>query len=229
MIVREAGLIFQIEYDNVANLIKVDSVTGDELIIPAYVNGLQVKKIGKRAFFGNANLVNIGIPASVTFIDEEAFALCRALRSVKFYTTSVVSSFCELGQKAFKDCYCLESIYFPNKIILKGGSVFENCWKLCDIKGKFNSLLSLTFAECHSLKELVFFGKSFISYSAFKNCKSLYKLTFTGTLSEKISQYTLQYLQQLRIACYPDSEFVDWVYIGVNVEIISPPNESPLP
>ena len=229
MIVKDAGLIFDVNEYNVATLIKVDNVPGTELIIPAFVRGAMVKKIGKRAFTENQSLVNIGIPASVNLIEEEAFAKCVRLRNIKFYVTPEIAPICNLQTDAFKACFRLESIQFPNKVLLDGPGVFQGCVNLCDIKGKFNSLLAYTFSGCRSLRHLTLFGKSFISTSAFNGCTVLNKLTITGTLSPKTSPVMIEKLQELTIACYPDSDFVDWVYDGVNIEIISPPNESPRP
>ena len=219
MHVTHSGLIFDIANKS-ASLIGVDSKLGDELIIPPIIHGFPLETIEKNVFAKNTTLVNVGIPASVKVIGENAFAECLKLKNIKFYTTPRISSTCTLHKHAFYSCRNLASIQFPGKVLINGDGVFQNCASLHDIKGKFNSLLANTFCGCTSLKSLLFYGKTFISASAFKQCPALSTLTFTGNLSEKTSPIAIEQMQRMKIVCYANSEFVNWAYEGTAIEVM---------
>lgn len=56
-----------------------------EVVIPEKINGVDVVKIGDKAFFGNKALTTVTIPASVTDIGHEAFNECENLYAVNIY------------------------------------------------------------------------------------------------------------------------------------------------
>ena len=219
MHVSQSGLIFNIEFGT-ASLIKVDCKLGEELIIPPIIKGFPLERIEASVFAKHPLLKNVGIPASVKSIGENAFAECKNLQNVKFYKTPRISSTCTLQKKAFYACPNLQSIHFPDKNLINGDSVFQDCVMLSDIKGKFKSLLSNTYRGCYSLTSLLFYGKTFVSASALMNCPKLAKLTFTGDLSEKTPPKAIEEMQKSKILCYANTEFVNWAYEGVAVEIM---------
>ena len=224
MIVVKNGCTFVLE-NNAAILTTVPNNIGSEFIIPPYVNKLPVTIIGDSVFKNNNQLINVGIPASVTDVKEAAFANCSKLQNVKFYETPKISRTCKLHKSAFANCVNLKSIHFVEKVLINGDSVFLNCKTLSDIKGKFNSLLSGTFSGCENLEDLTFYGKSFISTSAFYHCTALNHITFLGELSPKTPIAVISLLKDLKISCNYNSEFVNWVYEGVCIEIMDDGND----
>ena len=201
-----------------AILANVPKNIGPDFIIPPFVNKIPVEVLGDKVFQNNTKIVNVGIPASVTEIKEGAFANCANLKNIKFYKTPKVSRVCKLNKHAFVNCTNLQSIHFVERILINGDSVFLNCKNLSDIKGRFNSLLAGTFSGCEKLEDLTFYGKSFISTSAFHKCTALNQVTFFGELSPKTPPAVVNFLKELKIVCPYNSAFVDWAYEGVCVE-----------
>jgi autotransporter-associated beta strand protein len=72
---------------------------GGEVLIPATINGLPVRRIGERAFYNNAAMTGVTIPAGVTSIGNLAFMLCHGLTSV-----TIPASVNSIEDQAFSDC-----------------------------------------------------------------------------------------------------------------------------
>ena len=53
--------------------------TASSLVIPSTVEGMTVTEIGEEAFMGNATLVSIDLPDSITAIRARAFKNCTSL------------------------------------------------------------------------------------------------------------------------------------------------------
>jgi len=83
--------------------------------LPATINGLPVTSTGYGAFYeseeGPWNLTSVTIPASVTNIGYEVFAVCEFLSSVKM-TNGVTS----IGGEAFYANFNLNSITIPASV-----------------------------------------------------------------------------------------------------------------
>ena len=79
--------------------------TGEELILPASLDGHAVTAIGEEAFFSCTSLTGVILPDSVTAIGDEAFSLCTSLTSV-----SIPDSVTEIGSNPFLFCAALTKI-----------------------------------------------------------------------------------------------------------------------
>ena len=82
---------------------------GGELAIPDTIKGLQVTRIGERAFFENTNLTSVTIPGGVTTIEAGAFDYCTGLTSV-----TIPNGVTTIGYSAFRYCTGLTSVSIPH-------------------------------------------------------------------------------------------------------------------
>ncbi len=105
--------------------------TNSKVEIPAEHEGKPVKAIARSAFsqssFSRDNLKEIIIPASITSIDDYAFANCTLLEKVTFKgeLTSLV-----LGEAVFRSCDALTSITLPEGLVEIGDYAFDMCSNL---------------------------------------------------------------------------------------------------
>ena len=72
------------------------------LILPEQIEGRPICRIGKKAFLGQKKLVEVTLSASVTELEDWAFAHCAALRRIVLPT-----ALCRVGKGVFKDCKAL--------------------------------------------------------------------------------------------------------------------------
>lgn len=111
------GVFFPRSYHALANT----GYDGD-LEIPAYIDGLPVRKIKEAAFLACQSLRSVKIPSTVREIDERAFCWCTALTNVTF--EEGVQS---IGAFAFSNCYNLASVTLPASLSSMGEGCFEKC------------------------------------------------------------------------------------------------------
>ena len=81
------------------------------VVIPAEIEGLPVKEIGRDAFRGNETLKRVTIPDSVQVIYASAFNGCTALESV-----TLGNSVQEIGIAAFYGCTALQNLAIPDSL-----------------------------------------------------------------------------------------------------------------
>ena len=85
------------------------SYDGD-VVIPAYIDGLPVRKINEAAFIACTKLRGVKIPATVREVGARAFSDCWQLTNVTFEAGVTT-----IGDSAFTNCASLVSITFPEK------------------------------------------------------------------------------------------------------------------
>jgi len=76
------SLINYLKYSVNTGEVTVDSFSGEELIIPPQISGMNVTSVAQDASYGNTELVALEIPYGVTTIGDDAFADCPNLASV---------------------------------------------------------------------------------------------------------------------------------------------------
>lgn len=106
----------------------VSSAYSGELVIPAYIDGLPVRKINEAAFIACSRITSVRIPATVREIGARAFVDCWALKSVMFESGISV-----VGEAAFSNCVALTSIRFPKTLSRLGFGCFQGCVALTDV------------------------------------------------------------------------------------------------
>ena len=99
-----------------------------DLVIPAYIDGLPVRKIKEAAFLSCQRLRSVRIPSTVREIDERAFCWCTALTNVTFE-----EGITSIGAFAFSNCYNLASVTLPASLASIGEGCFEKCDALRDV------------------------------------------------------------------------------------------------
>lgn len=99
-----------------------------DLVIPAYIDGLPVRKINEAAFIECNKLRSVHLPTTIREIGSRAFVDCLQLTNVTF--ESGVSA---LGDFAFSNCVSLASVRFPKTLSQLGYGCFHGCVGLRDV------------------------------------------------------------------------------------------------
>lgn len=132
------------------------AIAGDfdgDLVIPARIDGLPVRKIEDSAFLACTKLRSVSIPATVREIGERAFAECWQLTNVTF-----ASGVNGIGDAAFSNCVSLVSIRFPQTLARLGAHCFQGCVSLTDVHfdGNAPRLAASRTADTSVLGESIF-------------------------------------------------------------------------
>ena len=116
------------------------------------------------------NLISVGVPNSVTTIEEYALGSCRGLTSVKMGDVKTI------GKYAFYGCSGLTSITIPNSVTSIGGDAFSYCSGLTSITIP-NSVTSIgfyAFSGCSGLTSITIPNSvTSIGDFAFGSCSAL--------------------------------------------------------
>jgi hypothetical protein len=99
-----------------------------DLVIPAVINGVEVKVIGEGAFMGADKLTGVILPASTTRIESGAFYNNTSLKNV-----SIPDGVTYIGDGAFYSCTSMEAITIPASVTSIGMRAFADCTNLGSI------------------------------------------------------------------------------------------------
>lgn len=176
------GIDYVLNSDNASySVAKIGKISTTDIVLPATYNNLPVTTIGKDALNENLEsrpplqkITSIIIPATVTKIEEGAFAFCGNLKNVTFEEGSKLA---KIGADAFYKCSALESINLntaetlridsrafyantslpsinlPKGLVSIGDSAFYNCKKFESITIPSNvvTIGSGVFENCTNL------------------------------------------------------------------------------
>jgi hypothetical protein len=170
--------------------------------IPAKIQGMPVREIGKTAFYSNSiitsvvipegvivindannpyeggafsrceKLVNVNFPSSLTKIGGFAFGGCPALRSI-----AIPEGVTEIGQNAFASCRSLSSVTLPKTLTKLGQWAFGNA---DGIFGRNNNLIFTSITLPENLKV--------IEEGTFYGCKNLTSIIIPEGITEICDQ-----------------------------------------
>jgi hypothetical protein len=187
---------FGVTLNDAGDGVVITQYTGKALAvrIPATLQGMPVKEIGKRAFYGflstnTKNITSVVIPAGVTKIGDEAFGWQEKLASV-----TIPDSVAEIGTKAFQCCYALAGIVLPKNITVIKADTFYGCTSLIsvtlpegliEIENHSGSYPSGAFGGCTKLTSIkIPDGVTRIGSLAFDNCKTLATVIIPASVTE---------------------------------------------
>jgi len=142
--------------------------SNNKLNVPGSVAGLPVIAIGDSAFYQNATITNVSLPASVTKIGGSSFANCTALRGIN------LAGITNIGGSAFAGCANLTDISFNPGLVSLGIAGFGGCSSLRSIVVPAGvTLLYQTFSGCTNLTSIYFTGNAPSTVSPFVNDTNL--------------------------------------------------------
>lgn len=98
---------------------------GEELTVPATIDGHAVERISTYCFSSAEDIAVIHLPEGIDQIGDYAFSQCSHLRAVKLPET--VS---KIGIGVFYGCNSLEAVYIPGSLTHAGMAVFTDCTAL---------------------------------------------------------------------------------------------------
>lgn len=173
------GIEYTINGDGVS--VSGYSGTADEIIIPAFIEGLPVTEIGYCAFDSNSSIKSVILPDTIKAVGESTFSYCANLESV---------TLCEgvetIGESAFENCESLKSLVIPSTVTDLGSWLFANCISLesVTLPVGISEIKEHSFDGCASLDEVaVPEGVTAIEEEAFSNCWSLKNITLPDSLT----------------------------------------------
>ena len=108
----------------------VNTAYDGDVEVPAYIDGLPVRKINDAAFIVCQKIGSMKIPATVCEIGARAFSDCWSLSNITFAAESGLTT---IGDSAFTNCISLTSIILPKTLSRLGAGCFQGCAQLTDV------------------------------------------------------------------------------------------------
>jgi hypothetical protein len=145
--------------------------------IPAGVTAIE-----DNAFALCGNLTAVTLPAGLTAIGEGAFSGCKNLAAINF-SDSVTT----IGNFAFSGCENLTAIVLPAGVTTIGDNAFYQCKNLVSITlpAGITTIGDDAFHECESLTDITLpAGIISIGDDAFHGCKSLTDITLPASVTD---------------------------------------------
>mgnify|MGYP005766063179 FL=1 len=160
-----------------------------DVVIPAEVNGVEVRGVGEQAFIQSRYLHSLVIEEGVSTIGGAAFAFNRALTTVELPSTI------QTTYSTFSLCESLTSITIPEGVTKISSRDFYRCSSLSEINADGESDVNLpstltaienqAFRKCASLKGAVVIpdGVTVIEYLTFAACSGITQFVFEGDIT----------------------------------------------
>ncbi len=124
--VRTEGLDYALSADGTYYTVSgIGKCAESNIFIPSAYNGLPVRAIADRAFYGCAGLTSVILPNGLESIGEEAFYECFALENI-----SIPESVKKIDAYALSRCMALESVVLPDSVIVVSKGMFSDCGSL---------------------------------------------------------------------------------------------------
>lgn len=141
------------------------------------VNLSNVTIINNSAFKNCCKLVSVDLSKTTTIM-ANAFNGCRALVDVTLSSDLEV-----IGDYAFDNCWAIQSISIPGKVLNVGTCVFRFCKNLTNINldSEFKQIGDQMFSDCVKLESIDLKNVVGIGASAFRNCTALKQVLIPDT------------------------------------------------
>lgn len=193
------------------------SATG-EIIIPAFIEGKPVTRIGNNAFADCSGLTRVTIPDGVTSIGNAAFQHCSNLTQV-----DIPESVNSIGYWAFMNCSQLTSITIPNGVATIADSTFQFCSSLTSviIPASVISIESFAFENCSSLIATYFAGSpSLDGINLFEGTASGHKVYYLDTsIGFNVSSWAIYSPQAINTTTYPAASWLLNAYLAYDTPL----------
>jgi len=138
-----------------------------DLVIPAYIDGLPVRKINETAFIECNLIKSVKIPSTVREVGARAFVDCLSLTNVVFEEGVSV-----IGDSAFSNCVSLTELRFPKTLSRLGVGCFQGCVGLTDVYFAGNAPRLPRLASTTGSAPKSILGESlFRQYGYYERCK----------------------------------------------------------
>ena len=163
--------------------------------------------IGKNAFSGRSDLVEITIPNSVISIGSYAFSDCTSLKSIVIPNTIT-----RIEDFTFDGCTSLTSVIIPSSVISIGRSAFSDCTSLKSIviPNTITRIEAFTFDGCTSLTSVIIPSSvTFIGDRAFMDCTSLTSIVIPKSVAT-VEIWAFRDCKLLTIYCEAKSKPTAW-------------------
>ena len=142
------------------------------------------------------------VPKGVTKIGKEAFAGCR-----DFLEVFIPDSVTKIGDGAFKECLSLQNMYLPDTITEIGAEAFANCMNITkvNIPDAVTEIKNYAFVNCWGLADVhISDSATKIGKSAFFGCRRLTEIRIPDSVTE-IGMYAFKYCSGLKELHIPNS------------------------
>ena len=182
-----------------------------KVVIPNAYDGKLVTVISDSAFRECANIIEITMPDSITYIDAYAFGWCNSIISIE-----IPESVTTIVHAAFAHCYSLKSIKIPDSVTLIDNYVFRECTSLTSIviPDSVTTLGHSAFRTCTNLTNVVIGnGITNIDCGTFDSCTNLVSIII-GNGVTTISEYAFSLCESLDKIYYNGSE-EEWNKISI--------------
>ena len=163
------GFTYIVNNDEVEIISPSDYPYGD-LVIPSYLGGYPVTRIGDSAFDNCRSITSITIPDSVITIGDCAFEMCTFVEKI-----TIPDSVTAIGDNAFRKCHSLREVKLGSGITTIGEEAFAECLiEDLTIPDSVKIVGERAFSMCHQLENIyVGSGVSDISIACFHYCARL--------------------------------------------------------
>lgn len=164
--------------------------------------GNRLKSIGERAFCASKQEEAV-LPATLQFLDCQAFAECDELKKVDLRLTKVE----EIADEAFFECKSLVEIEFPANLTTIGNGVFYGCKNLKSITlpDSMTRVGDSAFENCLRLINLdMGNGLKQLGDDVFSGCMLLENVTWSRALTS-MGARAFRKCEKLTTVCLPDN------------------------
>lgn len=120
--VERDGLLYRLSEDGCSYSVAGYTDIGDEVTVPAEIDGIAVTELGNSAFYNAEKLRRVNLPSSIKKIDDYAFDNCYLLES-----PLLPAGIEFIGFNAFSDCESIKSLILPNSLVEIESNAFERC------------------------------------------------------------------------------------------------------
>ena len=173
-------IVFTVDGSGV--LTGVSGLTGSNMTveIPAEVNGIAVREIGKDVFRGNKNIGSLVIPDSVTTLGYRMCSGCTALREVRLPSGLTV-----IPDEAFDGCSSLQTVNFPDTL----KEIRSDAFCGTDLTefiapDSLTDIFGYAFKDCAGLTTVELTNVRKLSTGVFQNCTKLQSIRLPDSIAE---------------------------------------------